>query len=97
LGALGAKAKTLLDEAGYKAGADGNRVGQCNGKEAKLSFRHSTTTPNQLRANVQAIVQQNLKDVGIEFTPDNKPSDLLLQRRGGQKSSASLRFQRCLA
>ncbi len=71
------KAKALLDEAGYKAGADGIRVGQCNGKEAKLSFRHSTTTPNALRANVQAIVQQNLKDVGIEFTPDNKPSAVL--------------------
>ena len=70
------KAKALLDEAGYKASADGIRVGKCGGKDAKLSFRHSTTTPNQLRANVQAIVQQNLKDIGIEFTPDNKPSDV---------------------
>jgi peptide/nickel transport system substrate-binding protein len=71
------KAKSLLDEAGYKAGADGIRAGKCDGKDAKLSFRHSTTTPNQLRANVQAIVQQNLKDIGIEFIPDNKPSDVL--------------------
>jgi peptide/nickel transport system substrate-binding protein len=85
------KAKALLDEAGYKAGADGIRVGQCNGKEAKLSFRHSTTTPNQLRANVQAIVQQNLKDVGIEFTPDNKPSDVLFDTfaNNGTLSSGS--------
>lgn len=71
------KAKALLDEAGYKPGADGIRVGQCGGKEVRLSYKHSTTTPNQLRADVQTLVQQNYKDIGIEFTPDNKPSDVL--------------------
>ncbi len=71
------KAKALLDEAGYKPGDDGIRVGQCGGKDIKLSYKHSTTTPNQLRADVQTLVQQNLKDIGIEFTPDNKPSDVL--------------------
>jgi peptide/nickel transport system substrate-binding protein len=71
------KAKSLLEEAGYKPGADGIREGQCNGKNVRLSYKHSTTTPNQLRADVQTLVQQNLKDIGIEFTPDNKPSDVL--------------------
>jgi peptide/nickel transport system substrate-binding protein len=70
-------AKKLLDEAGYKPGSDGIRIGKCGDKNVKLSYRHSTTTPNQLRADVQTLVQQNLKDIGIEFTPDNKPSDVL--------------------
>ncbi len=71
------KAKELLDEAGYKPGADGIREGECNGQKVRLSFKHQTTSGNELRANVQTLVQQNLKDIGVEFMPDNKPSDVL--------------------
>ena len=71
------QAKKLLDEAGFKPGADGIRTGQCDGKEAKLSFKHTTTSGNQLRANVQTLVQENLKEIGVEFTPDNKTSDIV--------------------
>jgi peptide/nickel transport system substrate-binding protein len=71
------KAKSLLDEAGYMPGADGIREGKCGGKTVKLSFKHMTTSGNELRANVQTLVQQNLKDIGVEFIPDNKPSDTL--------------------
>lgn len=71
------QAKKLLDEAGYKVGADGVRVGKCDGKEAKLSFKHATTAGNSLRANVQTLVQENLKDIGVEFTPDNVKSSIL--------------------
>jgi peptide/nickel transport system substrate-binding protein len=71
------KAKSLLDQAGYKPGSDGIRAGTCGGKPVKLSFKHMTTSGNELRQNVQTLVQQNLKDVGIEFIPDNKPSDTL--------------------
>ena len=71
------KAKALLDEAGYTPGADGIREGECNGQAVRLSFKHQTTSGNELRANVQTLVQQNLLDVGIEFIPDNKPSDTL--------------------
>ncbi|MCL5995034.1 MAG: ABC transporter substrate-binding protein [Chloroflexi bacterium] len=71
------KAKALLDEAGYKPGADGIREGQCGGQTVRLSFKHMTTSGNELRANVQTLTQQNLKDIGVEFIPDNKPSDTL--------------------
>ena len=70
-------AKKLLDDAGYKVGADGIRAGQCGGKEVKLSFKHTTTSGNQLRANVQTLVQENLKQIGVEFIPDNKTSDIV--------------------
>ncbi len=70
-------AKKLLDEAGYKVGADGIREGKCDGKDVKLSFKHATTAGNQLRANVQTLVQENLKEIGIEFTPDNVKSSIL--------------------
>jgi peptide/nickel transport system substrate-binding protein len=72
------QAKALLDEAGYKDGdGDGIREGTCNGETVKLSFTHQTTTPNQLRADVQAAAAQNLLDIGIELIPDNKDPDIL--------------------
>ena len=70
-------AKKLLDEAGYKVGADGIREGKCDGKDVKLAFKHTTTAGNELRANVQTLVQENMKDIGIEFTPDNKKSSIV--------------------
>jgi len=66
-----------LDEAGYKPGADGVREGKCDGQDVKLSFKHATTAGNQLRANVQTLVQENLKDIGVEFTPDNAQSSIV--------------------
>ena len=71
------QAKKLLDDAGYKPGSDGIRVGKCDGKDVKLSFKHATTAGNTLRANVQTLVQENLKNIGIEFTPDNVQSSVL--------------------
>ena len=72
------QAKALLDEAGYTdTDGDGIREGQCNGETVKLSFTHQTTTPNQLRADVQAAAAQNLLDIGIELIPDNKDPDIL--------------------
>jgi len=72
------QAKSLLDEAGYTdADGDGIREGQCGGQTVKLSFTHQTTTPNQLRADVQAAAAQNLLDIGIELIPDNKDPDIL--------------------
>jgi peptide/nickel transport system substrate-binding protein len=69
-----AKAKTLLDTAGYKEDSAGAiRHGMCNGVDTKLSFNFETTT-KQLRKDMAVAVQSNLKDIGIEFKPIFTPS-----------------------
>ncbi|MBX3080250.1 MAG: peptide ABC transporter substrate-binding protein [Anaerolineae bacterium] len=60
----------LLDEAGYKLGADGVRV---NDKGEKLEWRYSTTTA-QWRKDIQAVIQQQLEKVGIKIILENYPS-----------------------
>lgn len=67
------QAKALLDEAGYTPGAGGIRAGKCDGKDVKLSFNFETTN-KQIRVDIAIIVQQNLKDVGIEFKPIHTPA-----------------------
>lgn len=69
-----AKAKQLLDEAGWKAGADGIRTkdGQ------RLRLKYQTTTGNKLREDSQVLIVENMKAVGIEFFVENQPSSLLL-------------------
>jgi peptide/nickel transport system substrate-binding protein len=87
------EAKTLLDEAGYTdADGDGIREGECNGETVKLSFTHQTTTPNQLRADVQAAAAQNLLDIGIELIPDNKSPDILFAGFAADGPLASGKF-----
>ncbi len=66
------EAMKLLDSAGYKPGPDGVRVGQCGGKEAKLSFDFETTD-KQLRVDVAVAVQADLKKIGVEFKPHHTP------------------------
>ena len=66
-----AGAKKLLDEAGWKVGADGIRAKD----GVKLKLRYVTTT-RDVRKNTQVIVQQMLKDVGIEVELINHASDV---------------------
>jgi len=56
------KANKLLDEAGYKRGADGFRVGR-DGKRIKLLFQTST---NSLRQKNQAIIKQACAKAGLD-------------------------------
>jgi peptide/nickel transport system substrate-binding protein len=65
-----AEAQRLLDEAGWTAGADGIR--EKDGQ--RLSFTHGTTSGNQTRETIQALVQANLRDVGVEMTIANQPA-----------------------
>jgi len=67
------KAKTLLDEAGWKPGADGIR--EKNG--VRMSLKISTTTGNQLREQTEQVLVEMLKEAGIELVIDNVPSDVL--------------------
>jgi len=64
-------AKKLLDDAGWKAGADGVR--EKDG--AKLKLRYVTTT-REVRKNTQVIVQQMLKEVGIDVELINHDSSI---------------------
>jgi peptide/nickel transport system substrate-binding protein len=57
-----AKAKKMLDDAGYKPGADGIRVSK-DGKP--LKFRLHYNSGNKQREQIAIITQQYLKDVGI--------------------------------
>lgn len=69
-----AKAKQLLDEAGWKPGPDGIRVKD----GAKLRLKYQTTTGNKLREDTQVLIVENMKAIGIDFYIENQPSSLLI-------------------
>ncbi|MBM7620639.1 peptide/nickel transport system substrate-binding protein [Bacillus tianshenii] len=60
------KAKEMLAAAGWKAGADGilEKDGQ------KFSFELKTNQGNKVREDIAVVVQQQLKEVGIEVKPN---------------------------
>lgn len=64
-------AKKLLDDAGWKVGSDGIRAKG----GVKLKLRYVTTTKD-VRKNTQVLVQQMLKDVGVEVELINHSSDV---------------------
>jgi peptide/nickel transport system substrate-binding protein len=64
------RAKQLLDQAGWKPGADGVRTK--NG--IKLSFTNSTTAGNKLREQAQALLQQNWRGIGVDMQINNMPA-----------------------
>ena len=63
------KAKQMLDAAGWKPGAGGVR--QKNG--VRLSFTNSTTAGNQLREQVQQLLQQDFQQIGVDMKIHNLP------------------------
>jgi peptide/nickel transport system substrate-binding protein len=66
-------AAALLEEAGYTLGADGIRVGDCNGTQTRLSFRFETTTA-PIRIAIATAAQADLALIGVEFTPIHTPA-----------------------
>jgi peptide/nickel transport system substrate-binding protein len=72
-----AGAEKLLDDAGWKKGADGIRAK--GGVKLKLRYR---TTTREVRKNTQVIVQQMLKDVGIDVELLNDSSDVFFNSYG---------------
>lgn len=63
------KAKKLLDETGWKPGSDGIRAKG----GVRLAFINSTTAGNHLREQVQQLLQQDFKKIGVEMTIKNLP------------------------
>jgi peptide/nickel transport system substrate-binding protein len=59
------KAKQLLEEAGWKEGADGIREKDGN----KLSFTMYTFSGDKTIEGYMSVFQQNWKDIGVEMTP----------------------------
>jgi peptide/nickel transport system substrate-binding protein len=66
-------ARALLDEAGFVAGGDGIRAKD----DVRLAFTMSTSAGNQSRESAQLIVQQALREIGVEMTIDNRPASTL--------------------
>lgn len=68
------KAKKLLDDAGWKPGADGIRVK--DGVRAAMTY--STTSGDNLRELTQQVMQERLRTVGVALEIKNMPSAVLL-------------------
>lgn len=64
-----AKARALLDAAGWKPGAGGVR--EKNG--VRLEFTNSTTAGNHTREQAQQLLQQNWQDIGARMSIKNLP------------------------
>ncbi len=69
-----AKAKSLLDAAGWTVGSDGIR----SKGGVRLRLKYQTTTGNKLREDSQVLIVENMKAIGVEFYVENQPSSLLL-------------------
>ena len=67
------QAKQMLDSAGWTVASDGIRAK--NG--VRLSFSMSTTAGAKAREQAQALVQQNLKAVGIDMQIKNFPASVV--------------------
>ncbi|MDQ7819709.1 MAG: peptide ABC transporter substrate-binding protein [Armatimonadota bacterium] len=82
-----ARARALLQEAGFTPGPDGimrNAAGQ------RLSLEINTTAGNRVREQVEQIIQQNLREVGIEITIQNFPARVLFGEITNQRKFKAL-------
>ncbi len=74
------RARQLLDQAGWKPGPDGIRVAQ-GARFAKdgtrLRLKLQTTTGNKLREEVEQLLIDYMKQIGLEFYIENVPSAVL--------------------
>lgn len=76
-----AKAKQLLDQAGWVPGPDGIRVAK-GAKVApdgtRLRLKYSTTSGNKLREDSQVLVVEDMKAIGIDMFIENAPSSVVI-------------------
>ncbi len=68
-----AKAKQILDAAGWKPGAGGIR--EKNG--VRLAFTNSTTAGNHVREQAQELLQQTWKEIGADMQIKNMPAAVI--------------------
>ncbi|MEX0765899.1 MAG: peptide ABC transporter substrate-binding protein [bacterium] len=67
------RAKALLAEAGFTAGPDGI-LRDAGGKRFEMTFM--TTAGNAVREQIQQIIKEQVKQVGIEVRIDNRPASV---------------------
>ncbi|MFZ4403153.1 MAG: peptide ABC transporter substrate-binding protein [Pseudobdellovibrionaceae bacterium] len=79
-------ANKLLDEAGWKLGADGIRAK--DGK--KLSLVFMTTAGNKTREKVQVYLQSQWKQIGIEIVIKNEPARVFFGETTRKRKSEAL-------
>jgi peptide/nickel transport system substrate-binding protein len=65
------RAMQLLDDAGFKPGADGIRV---DAQGRRLSLELMTTAGNRVRESVQQVLQNQWRRVGVEIRIRNEPA-----------------------
>jgi len=68
------RAKQLLEDAGWQVGSDNIRIRE--GVRAKIEFL--TTSGDQLREQTQQVIQEQLREVGIEVELKTAPSAIVL-------------------
>jgi peptide/nickel transport system substrate-binding protein len=83
-------AKKLLDDAGWRAGPDGVRAK--DGVPLKLRY---VTTTREVRKNTQVIVQQMLKEVGIETELIDHSADVFFNGYGQDGPIATGQYDIC--
>jgi peptide/nickel transport system substrate-binding protein len=83
-----ARARTLLDAAGWVMGSDGIRAKSGRRLEATISTVAGVTT----RQNVEINMQQQLRDVGIDLHIQNAPAGLLFAPAGAGGLISSGKF-----
>lgn len=74
------RARQLLDQAGWRPGSDGIRLSQgvrTTRDGTRLRLKYQTTTGNRLREQVQQLMIDYMKQVGVEFFIENVPSPVL--------------------
>ncbi len=69
------RAKGLLAEAGFTPGPDGV-LRDRNGKRVEMTFM--TTAGHSAREQIQQIIKEQLKQVGIEVRIDNRPASVFI-------------------
>jgi len=67
------RAKRLLEEIGWKLGPDGIRVKD----GARLAFENACTAGNKQREQIQQLLQQQWRQIGVEMKINNKPAAVL--------------------
>ncbi len=70
------KAEQLLDEAGWKKGADGVR--EKDGQ--KLKFTCYTNAGNKVRENYLTVMQEQWRKIGVDMTPKTEELGVMLDR-----------------
>ena len=71
------KAKQLLEEAGWKVGADGVR--EKDGEKFKINF--AATSPNVVNDAIIPVAQANYKELGIEFVAEQMDFNAVIEKR----------------